>query len=92
MFKKDDFLLEYVYHKKQFRRAMWTYVAIWAALRIARAILYFTVGIAFLSSIPATLIFWASGLVFGLAIMTIIIYRRSVRVDDLDQEVARLKK
>lgn len=92
MFKKDDFLLEYVYRKKQFRKSMWTFVGIWVALRVLRAILYLTVGIGYLSSIPAIMIFWASGLVFGLAIMTIIVYRRSVRVDDLDQEVARLKK
>jgi hypothetical protein len=71
---------------------MWTYVGIWIALRVLRAILYFTVGLAFLSSIPAAFIFWASGLVFGLAIMTIIIYRRSVRVDELNREADRLKK
>lgn len=92
MLKKDDFLLEYVYHKKQFRRSMWTYVAMYVALRILRITLYLTVGLAYLSSIPAAMIFWASGLVFGLAIMTIIIYRRSVRVDHLNTEVDRLKK
>jgi hypothetical protein len=71
---------------------MWTYVGIWIALRVLRAILYFTVGLAFLSSIPAAFIFWASGIVFGLAFITIIIYRRSVRVDELNREADRLKK
>lgn len=92
MFKKDDFLLEYVYRKKQFRRSMWIYLGIWLALRILRAILIFTVGVTVLGSIPAAMIFWASGLVFGLAIMTIIIYRKSIRVDELEREADRLKK
>ena len=92
MTKKPDTTLEYVYYKSHFKRSMWIYLGIWLALRICRAILYFTVGITFLASIPATLIFWASGLVFGLAIMSIIIYRRSVPVDVLDREAERLKK
>lgn len=92
MTKKPDYTLEYVYRKSQFKKSMWIYLGIWLALRISRAILYFTVGVTFLGSIPAAMIFWATGLVFGLAIMTIIIYRRSVRVDELNREADRLKK
>jgi len=91
MSTKPDYQLEYVYTKSKFKKSMWLYLTAWIVLRILRAILYFTVGLAFLSSIPAVLIFWGSGLVFGLAIMTVIIYRRSARVDDLDQEADRLK-
>ena len=92
MTKKPDYALEFVFRKSTFKKSMWIYFGIWLALRVLRVVLYFTVGLTFLSSIPAAFIFWASGLVFGLAIMTIIIYRRSVRVDDLETEVARLKK
>ena len=71
---------------------MWTYLILFILLRVLRAILYFTVGLTWLASIPAAFIFFASGLVCGLAILTIVIYRRSIRVDELDREAERLKK
>jgi hypothetical protein len=92
MSKKPDYSLEYVFRKSTFRKSMWTYLGVWLALRVLRAVLYFTVGITFLSSIPAAFIFWASGMVVGLAVMTIYVYRRSIRVDDLETEVSRLKQ
>ena len=92
MTRKPDYTLEYVYHKSKFKKSMWTFLGIWLALRILRAVLYFTIGVTVLNSIPAAMILWASGLVFGLAIMTIIVYRRSLPVDELDREAERLKK
>jgi hypothetical protein len=59
---------------------------------VLRAVLYFTVGIAYLSSIPAAFIFFGTGMVVGIAAHTIWRYRRSVRVDDVEAERARLRK
>jgi hypothetical protein len=87
---KPDYQLEYVYRKSKFRRAMWTYLAVWLVLRVLRAVLYLTVGITYLASIPAAFIFWASGVCFGFAILTIIIYRRSIKVEEIDREVERI--
>lgn len=92
MAPKPDYQLEYVYNKSKFKKSMWWFFALWLLTRIARAILYFTVGIAFLGGIPAAFIFFFSGLLFGLAAMSIIIYRRSVRVEDIEREKRRLKK
>jgi hypothetical protein len=90
MTKKPDYQLEFVYKKSQFKKAMWVFLAIWVILRVFRAILYFTVGIAYLSSIPAALIFWASGVCFGFAILSIILYRRSIQVEEIEREKDRL--
>jgi hypothetical protein len=95
MFTKTDFALEYAYRKKQYRKLMWIFVAIWVALRITRAIIYLTVGITWLASVPAMFIFWASGVVCGMFMLTYYFYRRSVRIDDIERErsnVANLKK
>jgi hypothetical protein len=77
MEKKLDQPLIYILTKRKFKRMMWTYFFIWLALRIVRVILYFTVGIAYLSSIPAAFIFFGTGMVWGFAILTVFIYRRS---------------
>lgn len=90
MSKKPDYQLEFVYKKSQFKKAMWTYLGVWLVLRVLRAMLYLTVGIAYLSSIPAILIFWASGVCFGFAILTIIVYRRSIRVEEIEREKERI--
>lgn len=69
---------------------MWTYLAIWLVLRVLRAVLYLTVGITYLASIPAALIFWASGVVVGFALLTIYVYRRSIKIEEIDREVERI--
>lgn len=92
MAKKPDYQLEYVYNKSKFKKAMWWYLALWLITRIARAIMYFTVGVMAFGGIPAAFIFFFSGLIFGLAIMSVIIYRRSVRVEDIEREKNRLHK
>jgi membrane protein YdbS with pleckstrin-like domain len=91
MSKEPDYLLEYVYTKSQFKKKLWWCLAIYLALRVIRAVLYFTVGIAWLSSIPAAFIFFATGMVVGIAAHTIWRYRRSVRIDDIDLELERLR-
>lgn len=92
MSKKPDYLLEYVYSKSQFRKKLWWCFWIYVTLRVLRAVLYFTFGIAWLSSIPAAFIFFATGMVVGIAAHSIWRYRKSIRVDELDAESARLRK
>lgn len=77
MRSKPDQQLVYIYTKKQFKRRMWMFFFIWLALRIARVVLYFTVGITYLASIPAAFIFFGTGAVVGCAILSAVIYRRS---------------
>lgn len=90
MAKKPDYVLEYVYTKRQFKRKMWWCLGIYLALRILRAVLYLTFGIAYLSSIPAALIFFGTGMIVGIAAHSIWRYRRSVRLDDIEAEKVRL--
>jgi hypothetical protein len=90
MGKKPDYVLEYVYTKSQYKRKLWWCLGIYLSLRIIRAVLYFTVGIAWLSSIPAAFVFFATGMVVGIAAHTIWRYRRSVRIDDIEVEKVRL--
>lgn len=92
MSKKPDYQLEYVYNKSRFKRTIWLCVLFWILTRVARAVMYFTVGVAVWGFIPASFIFFFSGLVFGIATMAIIIYRKSVRVEDIDREKDRLLK
>lgn len=92
MGKKPDYVLEYVYTKSQFKKKLWWCLGIYIALRILRAILFLTVGITFMSSIPAAFIFFFTGFVWGIAAHTIWRYRRSVRLDDIETEKERLRK
>lgn len=92
MSKKPDYLLEYVYTHSQFKKKIWWCVGIYLFLRILRAVLYLTVGVTFLSSIPAAFIFFFTGFVVGIAAHSIWRYRRSVRLDDMESERARLTK
>lgn len=92
MSKKPDYLLEYVYTKSQFKRKLWWCLAIYLVLRILRVVLYFTVGVTWLGTIPAAFIFFATGMVAGIAAHSIWRYRRSVRLDDVEAEKARLLK
>lgn len=92
MGKKPDYLLEYVYTKSQFKKKLWWCLGIYLALRILRAVLYLTVGVTWLSSIPAVLIFFATGMVVGIAAHSIWRYRRSVILDDIESERERLTK
>jgi hypothetical protein len=91
MGKKPDYLLEYVYSKSEYKKKLWWCLGIYIALRVLRAILYFTVGITYLSSIPAAFIFFGTGMVVGIAAHTIWRYRRSVRIDDIDAELERIR-
>jgi Na+/melibiose symporter-like transporter len=77
MGSKPDQQLVYIYSKRQFKRRMWMFFFIWLALRIARAVMYFTVGVTYLASIPAIFIFFGSGAIIGCAILSVIIYRHS---------------
>lgn len=90
MSKKPDYVLEYVYTKSQFKRKLWWCLGIYLVLRALRVILYFTVGITYLSSIPAAFIFFFTGFIFGIAAHTIWRYKKSVRVDDIEAERLRL--
>ena len=92
MSKKPDYQLEYVYTKSHYKRKLWWCLGIYIALRVLRAILYLTIGITYLSSIPALFIFFGTGMVVGIAAHTIWRYRHSVRVDDIEAEKARLLK
>ncbi len=90
MAKKPDYQLEYVYNKSRFARTIRLCVIFWILTRIARAVMYFTVGVAAFGFIPASFIFFFSGLVFGIAAMAIVVYRKSVRVEDIEREKDRL--
>lgn len=90
--KKPDYQLEFVYTKSQFKRSLWICFGIWLALRTVRVILYFTVGVTFLSSIPAAFIFFFTGMVAGVVLLYVLIYRRSVPLDDIEREKRRLQK
>lgn len=90
MGKKPDYVLEYVYTKSQYKRKLWWCLGIYLALRALRVTLYLTVGLTWLSSVPAVFIFFATGMVVGIAAHTIWRYRRSVRVDDIEAERVRL--
>lgn len=90
MTKKPDYQLEYVYNKSLFKKTIIWCVILWVITRIARAVMYFTVGVLALGGIPASFIFFFSGLIFGIALMAIIVYRRSVRVEDIEREKDRL--
>jgi len=92
MSKKPDYLLEYVYTKSQFKKKLWWCLGIYIVLRVLRIVLYLTVGVAWLSSIPAAFIFFGTGMVFGIAAHSIWRYRRSVRLDDVEDEKVRLLK
>ena len=90
MTKKPDYELEYVYTKSRFKKTLWWCLGIYIVLRILRAILYLTIGIAFLSSIPAAFIFFFTGFIWGIAALAIYRYRKSVRVVDIEREKDRL--
>jgi len=90
MTKKPDYQLEYVYNKKRFKNTLWLCLIFWIITRIARAIMYFTVGVLAFGGIPAAFIFFFSGMIFGIASMAIIVYLRSVRVEDIEREKDRL--
>lgn len=90
MTKKPDYELEYVYTKSRFKKTLWWCVGIYLVLRILRAILYLTIGITFLSSIPAAFIFFFTGFIWGIAALAIYRYRKSVRVEDIEREKDRL--
>lgn len=92
MAKKPDYQLEYVYTRDQFRKTLWWCLGIYIALRIARAVLYLTVGITVLSSIPAAFIFFFSGFVLGILALAIYRYRTSVKIEDLEREKDRLSQ
>ena len=92
MSKKPDYVLEYIYTKSQFKKKLWWCLGIYLFLRVLRAILYLTVGVTFLSSIPAAFIFFFTGFVWGIAAHSIWRYRRSVRLDDMEAERERLTK
>lgn len=89
---KPDYQLEYVYTYSQFKKKLWWCFGIYVVLRILRAIIYLTVGIAWLSGIPAVFIFFFTGFVVGIAAHTIWRYRKSVRLDDVEREKDRLTK
>lgn len=92
MSKKPDYELEYVYTKRQFKKTVWWCIGLYLALRITRAVLYLTIGIAFLNSIPAAFIFFGTGFVLGILALAVYRYRKSVRVEDIEREKNRLIK
>lgn len=90
MSKKPDYQLEYVFTKSKFKTVVWWCIGIYLALRAARGILYITLGITWLSSIPAAFIFFFTGFILGVLFVAIYLYRKSARVDDLEREKDRL--
>lgn len=92
MGKKPDYQLEYVYTKSQYKKTLWWCLGIYLFLRTLRIVIYLTVGIAWLSSIPAAFIFFFTGFIWGIGALAIWRYRRSVRVEDLEAERERLLK
>lgn len=93
MVKKPDYQLEYVYTKASFNKAMWVFVALWVATRLARAIFYFMTGASLLdTSVVALLIVFCTGIVVGLALMYTYVYFKSVRVEDIEREKSRIQK
>ena len=92
MSKKPDFQLEYVFTKNKFKAVVWWCIGIYLALRAARVILYLTFGLTWMSSIPAAFIFFFTGFILGVLFVAIYLYRRSVRVDEIEQETDRLSK
>lgn len=90
MTKKPDYQLEYVYTKSQYKKTLWWCLGVYLVLRIIRAVLYLTVGITVLSSIPAAFIFFFTGFIWGVAALAVYRYLKSVRVEDLEREKDRL--
>lgn len=90
MSKKPDYELEYVYTKSRYTKTLWWCLGAYIVLRITRAVLYLTVGIAVLNSIPAAFIFFFTGFVWGIAALAIYRYLKSVRVEDVEREKDRL--
>lgn len=91
MSKEPDYQLEYVYTKGSFKRAMWFFIGLWVVTRVARAIFYYTTGVAlFSTSLVTLLIVFATGIVVGLAVMYTYVYFKSVRVEDIEREKSRL--
>lgn len=89
--KPDTDLVEYVYYKKSFKNTLWILCSIWLVLRITRAILLHAVGIAVVGTIPFAMIAWATGVVIGMIIVTVYIYRQSIAVNDLETTKSRIK-
>lgn len=84
-----DHNLEYVYTKKSFKKDMWTIFIIWLIMRLIRIALSLTVGIMAFGAVPLALLLWGSGLCFGLGIARIMVYRKSVKINDLQKTVER---
>ena len=92
MSSKPDYQLEYVFTKKKFKAVVWWCIGLYLALRAARVLLYFTLGLTWLSSIPAAFIFFFTGFVLGVLFVAIYLYRASVRVEDIEREKDRLSR
>lgn len=92
MANKPDYQLEYIYTKSQFKKKLWWCLGIYIVLRVLRAIVYLTVGLAWLGGIPAAFIFFFTGFVVGIAAHSIWRYRKSVRLEDVEREKDRLTK
>lgn len=84
--KKDTDIFEYVFTRKELKRRMWSYVLMYVALRIVRVILLVSFGW-YLGSVLAAILIFLSGVLFGAAIITVIYYRKSVRIEDLTTDL-----
>jgi len=92
MTKKPNHQYEYVFTTNQFKTTVWWCIGLFLALRTARVILYLTFGVTWLSSIPAAFIFFFTGFVLGVLFVAVYLYRRSVRVDEIEREKDRLSQ
>ena len=79
--KKDTDILEYVFTRRQFKRRMWSYLFMYLGIRVIRTILFLIFGAPYLISVWALLLVFANGIVFGMAILTIIYYRRAIQIE-----------
>lgn len=85
--KKNTDIFEYAFTRKQFKQRMWSYLGMYLVLRILRTIFYITMGAAYFSSMTAGFLVFFTGIVFGLAIITVIYYRKAVKIEGLTSKV-----
>lgn len=78
--KNKNEALEYVYLRSQFYKSLWTYLGLWVVIRFVRVLIYLQTGEAYEPEVLVNILIYLSGIVFGLAIKAVIVYRKSTLV------------
>lgn len=78
--KRNSDIFEYAFTRKEFKQRMWSYLFMYIALRVVRIVLLLTVGAAYYATFWGGLALFLSGIVFGMAIITVIYYRKAILV------------